>query len=226
VVFSLYLPINSETAMTDNRPTERTRNPERSREAILHAAEQLFAERGYENTSLQDVGAAAGVSRGTPAYFFGSKEQLYRAVLDRVLESDRALVDGLRAQLTQPENTIETVVAAVVGGVIDFLLARPTFLLLIEREARSGSRFLGSTPALLTVLSDSLGLINDERFRSHTRPIDPTQLLLSIVALCWFPLDHATTFMQPLGIDPLDPAFVAQRKQHVTELILRGILAP
>lgn len=225
-MFSLYLSINSESAMTDNRPAERTRNPQRSREAILNAAEQLFAERGFENTSLQDIGAAAGVSRGTPAYFFGSKEQLYRTVLERALHADHAMVDGLRAQLTQPNTTIETVVAAVVGGVIDFLVARPTFLQLIEREARSGSRFLGSTPALPTVLSDSLALLNDERFRSHTRPVDPTQLLLSIVALCWFPLDHAATFLQPLGIDPFDPVFIQQRKGHVTELILRGLLAP
>lgn len=212
--------------MTNTRATERTRNPQRSRDAILAAAERLFAERGYENTSLQDIGVAAGVSRGTPAYFFGSKEQLYRAVLDRALEADHALINELRAQLTRPESTIETVVTAVVSGVIDFLVARPTFLQLIEREARSGSRFLQSTPALLTVLSDSLGLLNDERLQSHTRPIDSTQLLLSIVALCWFPLDHAATFLNPLNLDPFSPAFIQQRKQHVTELILRGILAP
>ena len=61
----------------------RTRDAERSRAAILDAAERLFAAYGYHATSLQDVGDAAGVSRGTPSYFFRSKEGLYRAVLDR-----------------------------------------------------------------------------------------------------------------------------------------------
>jgi AcrR family transcriptional regulator len=41
--------------------------------AILDAAEHLFAERGYEATSLQLVGDSAGVSRATPGYFFGSR---------------------------------------------------------------------------------------------------------------------------------------------------------
>src|SRR3954471_2780873 len=59
------------------------RNADRTREAILDAAETLFADHGYESTSLQAVGEAAGISRGTPGYFFGSKEGLYKAVLDR-----------------------------------------------------------------------------------------------------------------------------------------------
>ena len=62
---------------------ERIRDAERSRLAILDAAEQLFAEQGYDATSLTQVGAAAGVSRGTPGYFFRSKPELYQAVLDR-----------------------------------------------------------------------------------------------------------------------------------------------
>ena len=61
---------------------ERERNPTRTREAILDAAERLFAEQGYEATSLSQVGQEAGVSRGTPGYFYGSKADLYRAVLE------------------------------------------------------------------------------------------------------------------------------------------------
>ena len=63
--------------------SDRERNPARTRAAILDAAEQLFADQGYDATSLTEVGTAAGVSRGTPGYFFGSKADLYQAVLDR-----------------------------------------------------------------------------------------------------------------------------------------------
>ena len=62
---------------------EKVRDAERSRAAILDAAESLFAAQGYDATSLTQVGAAAGVSRGTSGYFFGSKSELYQAVLDR-----------------------------------------------------------------------------------------------------------------------------------------------
>ena len=76
-----------------------------TREAVLDAAERLFAERGFEATSLNDVGAAAGVSRGTPGYFFGSKAELYRAVLERCFAEVRAAV---RAYLAgNPIGTLE-----------------------------------------------------------------------------------------------------------------------
>ena len=41
-----------------------SRNGARTREAVLDAAERLFAERGFDRTSLNEVGAEAGVSRG------------------------------------------------------------------------------------------------------------------------------------------------------------------
>ena len=62
----------------------RIRDADRSRRAILDAAETLFAQRGFEAVSLQEIGDAAGLSRGTPNYFFGSKQDLYVAVLEHV----------------------------------------------------------------------------------------------------------------------------------------------
>jgi AcrR family transcriptional regulator len=70
--------------------TEKGRDADRSRETILDAAEALFAERGYDGVSLSDIGAASGLSRATPSYFFGSKAGLYRAVLDRASADRRA----------------------------------------------------------------------------------------------------------------------------------------
>src|SRR5213596_1072736 len=64
---------------------ERTRDAERTREAILIAAEDRFARLGFDGTSLREIGEAAGVARSTPAYFFGSKEALYEAVLARTV---------------------------------------------------------------------------------------------------------------------------------------------
>src|ERR1041385_2922039 len=64
---------------------ERTRDAESTKEAILVAAEDRFARLGFRGTSLQQIGEAAGVARSTPAYFFGSKEALYDAVLARTV---------------------------------------------------------------------------------------------------------------------------------------------
>src|ERR1700742_962494 len=65
---------------------DKLRDGERSREAILGAAESLFAEHGFDGVSLGQIAAESGLSRGTPSYFFGSKAELYEAVLARAFE--------------------------------------------------------------------------------------------------------------------------------------------
>ena len=201
---------------------DKTRDPERSREAILDAAEQLFAMKGYEETSLQEIGQHASVSRGTPNYFFGSKEHLYGAVLDRLFEAEQLSVMQSLSEQTSDESP--DILALAVSSFLDFLLARPTFPRLIEREALNDARFLKTRSAYLAVFKTGLDLIQVELAQPHIRQVDPAQLLLSIIALCWFPLVHTETFLHPLGINTDDPKFWEDRKRHIIDLVRYGLL--
>jgi TetR/AcrR family transcriptional regulator len=71
-----------------NMGTESTRcrDPEGTRRAVLDAAERLFAERGFAGTSVRDLAAASGVSHPLIQHHFGTKEELYAAVLRRCAE--------------------------------------------------------------------------------------------------------------------------------------------
>lgn len=55
---------------------------ENSKEALLHCALKLFAEKGYENTGISELVQAAGVTKPTLYYFFENKEGIFRAILD------------------------------------------------------------------------------------------------------------------------------------------------
>ncbi|OAA27787.1 transcriptional regulator, tetR family [Frankia sp. EI5c] len=59
----------------------RRRDAARSRQALLAAAADLFAERGYAGTAIRSVGDRAGVDPALIARYFGGKEGLYQAVL-------------------------------------------------------------------------------------------------------------------------------------------------
>ncbi|MCW2623118.1 MAG: hypothetical protein JWL64_2720 [Frankiales bacterium] len=61
----------------------RRRDADRSRERLLDAATELFAERGFENTTVRDLGARAGVDPALIARYFDSKTGLYLAALRR-----------------------------------------------------------------------------------------------------------------------------------------------
>ena len=58
----------------------------RSRARLVDAATRLFAERGYRDTSVQAIGEAAGISRGSVFWHFGSKEGLLWAVVAQAFE--------------------------------------------------------------------------------------------------------------------------------------------
>ncbi|WP_326565798.1 TetR family transcriptional regulator [Amycolatopsis rhabdoformis] len=66
--------------MTD-QPSPRRRDAGRSRAALLAAAAELFAERGYSQATIRDIGERAGVDPAMIARYFGGKAQLYVAVL-------------------------------------------------------------------------------------------------------------------------------------------------
>jgi AcrR family transcriptional regulator len=70
--------------------------PEQRRAQLLDAANDLFAERGYEEVSVEDIARAAGVQRGLVHHYFGGRTEVYLALLDR-------LDDVAEEPLRQPE---------------------------------------------------------------------------------------------------------------------------
>jgi hypothetical protein len=60
---------------------------------------------------------------------------------------------------------------------------------------------------------------------SGVRLIDPRQLVISVIALCFFPFAHQATLLSPLGLNVQDPRFLTDRKAHITDLLLHGLTA-
>ncbi len=204
---------------------DRPRNALKTRAAILDAAEHLFAANGYDATSLQEVGAAAGVSRGTPGYFFGSKAALYQAVLDRCFDEVREAVRLGRERAQASGERREVILAGAVADYFDFLATRPTFMRLIEREALARSRdvdglgYMAVGQEALTAIAAELGL-------DESPSGEAAQLLLSVIALCWFPLVHARTVSAAVGVRLESAADLERRRQHVVDLVLHGLRGP
>ncbi len=208
--------------MTVARSTvDRERSAPRSREAILDAAEELFAVQGFSGTSLEEVGLKAGVSRGTPGYFFGSKAELYRAVLGRCLDQVRAAVRSGRDRALASGQSPEVVLAGAVGEYFDFITSHRNFVRLMEWEALGGGTAHAGLPPHLDAAREALAAISAELALAPGG--EAAQLLLSIIGLCWFPLIHSATLLEALGLDPSAPEFLATRRQHVIDLVVHGL---
>ncbi len=202
--------------------TDKERNPTRSRTAILDAAERLFADKGYDATSLSEVGARAGVSRATPGYFFGSKSDLYQAVLDRCFAEVRDAVRVGRARALASSQSPDAILAGAVSDYFDFLAARPNFIRLIERVALNGGR-LPEGVSHLSAGQEALAAISAELGLDDSPSGDAAQLLLSVISLCWFPLIHARTVAPAVGVGLEDAEDLERRKRQVISLVLHGL---
>jgi AcrR family transcriptional regulator len=72
--------------------------PEGTKRCILEAAEQLFAEEGYANTTIRRVAGRAGLSVGTIYLYYGNKEELYSELFREQLDSFSAITEPLRQE--------------------------------------------------------------------------------------------------------------------------------
>src|SRR5262245_17234116 len=99
--------------LTTERATERRRQ-------LLDVARELFADRDYDDVSMDDVAEAAGVSHGLVFQYFGSKKGLYVAGIDALLEEFR--------RRTEPDPSVppQERLRAGVGAYVDWVAEHPT----------------------------------------------------------------------------------------------------
>ena len=116
----------------DPKSSARQRDAERTRAALLSAARTLFSTRGFANTGVREVAELAGVNSSLVGRYFGSKQGLFRAVLEEVLD--------LSPEDIEPPPTFGT------RAPVDFLrgLGRreQTFILLLDLDRVLSTREL------------------------------------------------------------------------------------
>jgi len=196
------------------------RDLEATREAILAAAEAEFAQHGYDGTSLQQIASAAGVSRGMPNYAFGSKKDLYEAVLDRAFTSPQAMIADFSAVAGKD---VRQAVAAFVDAFVDYLAARPAYVRLLQRAALDDDGYMTAAAGTAAAVQAGINAAGSLAGASGVRAFEPRQLIISVIALCFFPFAHQATLLDPLGLNAQDPRFLADRKAHIIDLLLYGL---
>lgn len=106
---------------------------------------------------------------------------------------------------------------------VDYLAARPAYVRLLQRAALDDDGYLTGAPGTVAAVRASLIAVGGLARASGIRPFDPHQLVISVIALCFFPFAHQATLLGPLGLDAWDPQFLADRRAHITDLLLHGL---
>lgn len=209
----------SEATVTEAQPARRPGAKRVVNEArILAAAEEVFAEAGYAAASMAAIAEKAGLPKANLHYYFGTKEQLYRCLLETILAGWQETMD-----LFTSENDPAEAFRLYIADKVEFSRRRPRASKIFANEMLHGA------PHFRSVVVGPMR----ERFDQHCaviegwiragkiRPVDPHHLFFVLWASTQHYADHDVQVAGLLGKRTVG----AEDYRAATELITRMVLA-
>lgn len=145
------------------QPGRREQKREETRRRLMRAGQRLFAEQGFDRTSVDEIAAAAGVSRRTFFHYFGSKEDV---VLSRHDDFERVLLEAIR---TAPpaEPLLRVAEQAVIAALESFDAEEARLIEQLKRDTpalrvRDHGKYERLERAIADALAERLGTRPDD----------------------------------------------------------------
>ena len=204
-------------------PRERSasRDPEATREAILTAATDEFAAYGLGGARVDRIAERAGINKRMLYYYFGQKEDLFLAVLERAYAKIRGEEQALNLTQVEPTEAIRRLIAFT----WNYYIENPSFPILLNSENLHRARHLKKSARVRTLHSPFVATIADVLERGaksglFRAGVDPIQLYISIAGLSYFYLSNNHTLSTIFDRDLMAPKARLERLSHMTDLVL------
>ncbi len=210
---------------TSNKRAPR-RNPDRTRAAILVAAQHEFATKGLSGARVDAIAGRARANKRMIYHYFGSKDGLYLAALERVYEDLRGTEKTLDLGHLEPAAAIRRLVEFN----FDYSRNHPELISLINNENLHGARYLRKSKKVRQLHSPFVRLIDDILRRGIAKGVfrsglDPVDLYITIAAVGYFYLANNRTLSTIFGRDLSSAAACRRRRKHNVDVILHAIRA-
>jgi TetR/AcrR family transcriptional regulator len=200
--------------------SRRARQIETKKTAILDAALQTFSRYGLHGATVEQIAEAADVSKTNLFYYFPSKDEVYVAVLERLLAG---WLDPLQ-MLEVDSNPVEAI-GSYIRSKIEFSRSSPEASRLFCLEIVQGAPLVGRVlrTSLKRLVDQKAGVINAWIAAGKLAPIDPYHLIFSIWSITQHYADFAAQIEAITGRGLDDDAFFEETVNSVQTLVLGGL---
>lgn len=114
--------------------------PDSAKGRLLQAAASLFKEKGYERTTVRDLGKAVGIQSGSLFHHYPNKEAILRAVMEETILLNTELMKAALAQNSQPEDKVLALIQCELNSVLGETGAAMTVLVYEWRSLSEASQ--------------------------------------------------------------------------------------
>jgi TetR/AcrR family transcriptional regulator len=193
-----------------------------SRERILAAATEEFAEKGYDGARVDEIAQKSQLNKNTLYHYFGSKDQLFTAVLERAYATIRTRQNDLSIRGMTPQEGMRLLVEFTARIWVE----TPEFNKLLFSENLHEARHIKESdiiPKMYNPLMETMRelLEKGERDGVFRSGIDPVDLYISISALSSHYISHQYTFEAIFKQPMMEEARLRQRIDHAVDMVLR-----
>ena len=191
---------------------------------IISAATDIFVQKGKTGARMQEIADKANINKALLHYYFRSKDLLYLRVFEEEIRGFfNELIDTF-----QTNEDAEDFLRQFIDNYITTISHRPEVVRFILWEIeQGGDAFHRVVSSVLSErkLTELPFLTAIKKFirTGQLRPLNPLQLMLSMLGMCAYPFIAQPLLKKILGIDVVSPEFQAARKEEIFHQLWNGI---
>lgn len=205
----------------------RPRDADRTRAEILDVATAEFAQLGYTGARVDEIAAKTSTTKRMIYYYFGSKERLYVAALERAYSVIRSIEQELDVEHLDPADAVRQ----LAGLTFDHHEAHPDFIRLVSIENIHHAEHIARSEAISGLADPALDVLDrilargreSGRFRDD---VDALDVHMVISSFCVFRIANRYTFNAIFGRDLLDPGCREHYRRMLADLLLDYLGTP
>ena len=204
----------------------RQRDPEQTRAEILQVAADEFAEHGFSGARVDRIAAQMRTTKRMIYYYFGSKEELYVAVLERAYAAIREAEQAIDVDHLDPIAAIRRLAELT----FDHHEANPSFLRLVSIENIHRAEHLRQSSQIANLNVPAIDLIARILERGYatgtfTRRVDAIDLHMMISAFCVFRVSNQHTFGVIFDRDLTSPDLRDRYREMLGDMVVSYLVS-